>query len=47
MTKAAFSKTKILFTSQLDTNLTKKSSDIWDIALCGAENWTLRKIDQK
>jgi hypothetical protein len=34
---------------QLDLNLRKKlvKCYIWSIALCGAETWTLRKVDQK
>jgi hypothetical protein len=48
MAKAAFNK-KILFNGKLDLNLRKKlvKCYIWSIALCGAETWTLRKIDQK
>jgi len=41
---------KTLFTSKLDWNLGKKHVKcyIWSIALgCGADIWTLRKIDQK
>jgi len=49
MAKAAFSKKKNLFTSKLDVNLRKKlmKSYVWSIALYGAENWTLRAVDQK
>jgi hypothetical protein len=49
MTKAAFNKKKILFTSKLDLNLRKKlvKCYIWSMALCGAETWTLRAADQK
>jgi hypothetical protein len=49
MTKAAFNKEKKLFISKLDFNLRKKlvKCYIWNIALCGAEIWTLQKIDQK
>jgi hypothetical protein len=49
MAKAAFYKKKTLFTSKLDLNLRKKlvKCYIWSIALCGAETWTLRKVDQK
>jgi hypothetical protein len=49
MAKAAFNKKKIIFTSKLDLNLRKKivKCYIWSIALYGAENWTLRKVDQK
>jgi hypothetical protein len=48
MAKAAFNK-KIIFTSKLHLNLRKKlvKGYIWTIALYGAENWTLRKVDQK
>jgi hypothetical protein len=37
------------FISNLDINLRKKlgNSYVWDIALYGAEIWTLQKIDQK
>jgi hypothetical protein len=40
---------KNLFTSQLDLDLRKKLAkcNIWSIALCGAETWTLGKVDQK
>jgi hypothetical protein len=46
--KAAFN-TKFLFASKLDLNLRKKpiKSYIWSTEFCGAENWTLRKVDQK
>jgi hypothetical protein len=39
---------KILFTNKLDLNLRKKlvKCYIWSVALCGAEIWTLRKVDQ-
>jgi hypothetical protein len=49
MTKAAFIKKKNLITSKLDLNLQKKlvKCYIWSIALCGAETWTLQKVDQK
>jgi hypothetical protein len=48
MAKAAFNK-KALFTNKLHLNLTKKPLKcyIWSTALYGAENWTLRKADQK
>ena len=44
-----FNKKKALFTSNLDLELRKKQLEcrIWSIGLCGAENWTLRKVDQK
>jgi len=49
MAKAAFGKTKTLFTSKLDLNLRKKliKCYIWSKALYGAETWTLRAADQK
>jgi hypothetical protein len=49
MAKAALNKKKTLFTSKLDLNIRRKlvKCYIWSIALCGAETWTLRKIDQK
>ena len=49
MAKAAFNKKKALFTSTLDSELRKKlvKCYIWRIALCGAETWTLRAVDQK
>jgi hypothetical protein len=49
MAKAAFSKKKNLFTSKLELNLRNKlvKCYIWSTALCGAETWTLRKVDQK
>jgi hypothetical protein len=48
MAKVAFSR-KTLFTSKLGLNVRKKLVKfcIWSITLCGAENWTLRKADQK
>jgi hypothetical protein len=48
MAKAAFNK-KTLFTSKLDLNLRNKlvKCYTWSVALCGAETWTLRKVDQK
>jgi hypothetical protein len=47
--KATFNKKKTLFTSKLDLNLGKKlvKCYIWNIALSGAETWTLGKVDQK
>jgi hypothetical protein len=48
--KAAFDKKKKnLFTRKLDINIRKKLVNcyIWSITLYGAENWTLRKVDQK
>jgi hypothetical protein len=49
MAKAAFNKKKTLFTSKLELNLSKKlvKCYIWSIALCGAETWTLGKVDRK
>jgi hypothetical protein len=49
MAKAAFNKKRTLFTSTLDLELRKKlvKCYIWNIALCGAETWTLRAVDQK
>jgi hypothetical protein len=47
--KPSFNKNRALFTSKLELNLRKKPVKcyIWNIALCGAETWTLRKVDQK
>ena len=49
MTKAAFNKKKTLFTSTLDLKLRKKlvKCYIWTVAFYGAENWTIRAVDQK
>jgi hypothetical protein len=49
MTKAAFNKKKILFTSTMELHLGEKlvKCYICTIALYGAENWTLRAADQK
>jgi hypothetical protein len=49
MSKAAFNKTRTLFTSTLDLGFRKKLMKfyIWSIALYGAETWTLRAVDQK
>jgi len=49
MAKAAFNKKRALFTNTLDLELRKKlvKCYIWNIALYGAENWTLRTADQK
>jgi hypothetical protein len=48
MAKAAFNKEHTPFTSKFDLNLRKKlvKCYIWSIALCGAETWALRKVDQ-
>jgi hypothetical protein len=47
--KAAFSKKRALFTNTLDLELRKKlvKCYVWSIALYGAENRTLRAVDQK
>jgi hypothetical protein len=47
--KAAFNKKRALFTSTLDLEMRKKlvKCYIWSLALYGAENWTLRTVDQK
>jgi hypothetical protein len=44
MAKAAFSKTKSLFTRKMDLNLRNKLVNcyIWSIVLYDAETWTLR-----
>ena len=49
MAKAAFNKKRVLFTSTLDLELRKKLAKcyIWSTALYGAENWTLRVVDEK
>ena len=49
MSKPAFNRKKSLFFGKLDLNLRKKlvKCYIWRIALCGAETWTLWKVDQK
>ena len=48
MAKAAFNIMRALFTGTLDLELRKKLVNcyIWSIALCGAETWTLRAVDQ-
>jgi len=40
---------KILFTYKLDLNLSKKvvKCSVWSVALCGAQIWTLQKVEQK
>jgi hypothetical protein len=45
----AISQERILFTSTLDLELRKKLVEcyVWNIALYGAETWTLRAEDQK
>jgi hypothetical protein len=49
MAKAALNKKRVLFTSKMDLELRKKLVNcyIWTIALCSAETWTLRAVDQK
>jgi hypothetical protein len=49
MANAAFNKKRALFTSKMDLELRKKLAKfhIWNIALYGAETWTLRAVDQK
>jgi hypothetical protein len=43
--KAAFNNKKTLSTRKLDLNIRKKH--VCAKAFCGAETWTLRKIDKK
>jgi hypothetical protein len=47
--KISVNRKKTLFTSKLDLNLRKKLVKwyIWNVALWGAETWTLQKVDQK
>jgi hypothetical protein len=47
--KAAFNKKRVLFTGTMNLELRKKlvKCYILRIALYGAENWTLRAVDQK
>jgi hypothetical protein len=47
--KATFNKKRALFTSKMDLELRKKlvKCYVWSKALCGAEAWTLRAVDQK
>jgi hypothetical protein len=47
--KIAFTKKKTFFTSQLDSDLSKKLAKLYPlrIAFYGAENWTLRKEYQE
>jgi len=49
ITKAAFNNEKNLFISKLDLKIrqTLRKCYIWSIALCLAETWTLRRVDQK
>jgi hypothetical protein len=48
MAKAAFSEKKTPFTNRLHLNLRKKleKCDVWNIALCGGENWKLQEVGQ-
>jgi hypothetical protein len=47
--QAAFNGKNTLLTRKLELNLKKKLSKyyIWSLALYGAKNWTLQKVDQK
>jgi len=47
--KASFNKAKVLSTSKLGLNLRKQlvKCHIWNMALYGAETWTVWKLDQK
>jgi hypothetical protein len=49
MAKAAFTKTRVFFTSKMNFELMKKPAKryTWVITLHCAENWTLRAVDQK
>jgi hypothetical protein len=49
MAKAAFNKKNTLFTSTLGLKFKTKLVEcyVWSTSLCGAENWSLRKVDQK
>ena len=49
MAKAAFKKMMALFTSILDLELREQTVKcyIWNIAIYGAETWTIRRVDQK
>jgi hypothetical protein len=49
MAKSAFNKKRATLTNQTDLELRKKlvKCYIWGIALCGAETWTFRAVDQK
>jgi len=50
MAKAAINnKTFLFFTNKLHLNIRKKLVQWckWSMALCGAETWTLQKVDQK
>ena len=47
--RASFNKKETHFTSKLDVNLRMKAVNcyVWSRTLCGAETWTLRRVDQK
>ena len=47
MAKGAFNKKRTLFTSTLDLEFRKKlvKCYVWNIALYGAETWTLLAVD--
>ena len=47
--QATFNTKKNLYFSKLYLDLLKKlvKRCTWNIALCGAETWTLRKVDEK
>jgi len=49
LAKAALNKKRASFASTLDLELRKKlvKCYIWSVAICGAETWTLRAVDQK
>jgi hypothetical protein len=49
MAKAAFNKKRALFTITLNLKLRKKPVKcyLWNMALYGAETWTIRAVDQK
>jgi hypothetical protein len=49
MEKAAFKKLKNFFTTKLNSNIRKilVKCHIWTADFNGAENWSLRTIDQK
>jgi hypothetical protein len=49
MARAAFNREKTCFTNILNLNVSSQlvKCYIWNIALYGAETWTLRKVDKK
>jgi hypothetical protein len=49
MATAAVNKRKAPVSSKLDVNLREKlvKCYIWSVALCGAETWRVRKVEQK